>query len=121
MEVQSLFLNITSDNPSRLYAFYKDTVGLPVMPDMGEFALNIAGATLGIDGHSETKGAAKDPTRVLIDLFVADLTAEQSRLESLGVKFSRTAGKEPWGGVISTFPDPDGNLVQIIEFRPPTA
>ena len=121
MEVQSLFLNLTSEDPARLYAFYKDTVGLSVMPDMGEFTLNVAGAALGIDGHSETKGSAKEPSRVLIDLFVADLAAEQSRLEGLGVKFIRTAGREEWGGVISTFPDPDGNLVQIIEFQPPTA
>ena len=35
-----------------------------------------------------------------------------------GVTFIRTAGKEEWGGVISTFLDPDGNYVQIIEYKP---
>lgn len=32
--------------------------------------------------------------------------------------FIRTAGREPWGGVISTFADADGNYCQLIEFRP---
>ena len=121
MEVQSLFINLTSDNPERLFTFYRDIVGLPVMPDMGDYALNVAGATLGIDGHSDTKGVAKDPSRLLIDLGVADLAAEQGRLEGLGVKFTRTAGKEYWGGVISTFTDPDGNIVQLVEFHPEAA
>ena len=43
--------------------------------------------------------------------------AEQKALEGKGVKFLRTAGKEEWGGVISTFADPDGNLLQLVEFK----
>jgi hypothetical protein len=34
------------------------------------------------------------------------------------VKFSRSQGREYWGGVISTFADPDGNLLQLIQFKP---
>jgi predicted enzyme related to lactoylglutathione lyase len=56
---------------------------------------------------------------MLLDFFVDDLAAEQKRLEAAGVKFIRTAGKEPWGGVISTFLDPDGNYCQLIEFKGP--
>ena len=55
---------------------------------------------------------------MLINFFVDDLAAEQARLEGLGVKFIRTAGREEWGGVISTFLDPDGNYCQLIQFRP---
>ncbi len=118
MEVNDLFINITSEDPARLLAFYRDVVGLPGNPNMGEAALRAGSATLGFDGHSETRGPAKEPQRVLINLFVNDLAAEQARLEKAGVKFIRTGGKEPWGGVISTFPDPDGNYCQLIEFHP---
>ncbi len=118
MEVNDLFINITSEDPDRLRAFYRDVVGLPVNPNMGELALKAGPATLGFDGHSETKGPAKEPQRVYINLLVNDLAAEQARLEKAGVKFIRTAGKEPWGGVISTFVDPDGNYCQLIEFHP---
>ena len=118
MKVNTLFVNLTSEDPQRLMKFYSDVVGLPKKPEMGEGALDAGGATLGFDGHSETKGSTKEPTRVLIDLFVDDVAAEQSRLEARGVKFIRSAGKEYWGGVISTFLDPDGNYCQIIEYKP---
>ena len=55
---------------------------------------------------------------MLLNFMVDDLAAEQKRLEAQGVKFIRTAGKEYWGGVISTFVDPDGNYPQLIEFKP---
>lgn len=55
---------------------------------------------------------------MLINFFVEDLAAEQKRLEAEGVRFIRTAGKEYWGGVISTFVDPDGNYAQLIQFNP---
>jgi predicted enzyme related to lactoylglutathione lyase len=118
MQVQSFNINITSEDPERLVAFYRDVVGLPVHPQMGDGAFDVAGAALLIDGHSETRGSANEPQRVLINFFVADLAAEQARIEAQGVEFIRTAGREYWGGVISTFPDPDGNYLQIIEFRP---
>ncbi len=118
MQVESFNINITSDDPERLTTFYRDVVGLPIHPQMGDGAFEVAGAALLIDGHSEIHGPAKEPQRVLINMFVADLAAEQTRLEEQGVTFIRTAGREFWGGVISTFPDPDGNYLQLIEFNP---
>ncbi len=118
MDVSMFIVNVTSEDPARLGKFYRETVGLKPNPDIGENAFNVNGAMLMIDGHSETKGAAKEPSRLLINFFVDDLAAEQSRLEGQGVKFIRTAGKEEWGGVISTFVDPDGNYSQLIEYKP---
>jgi predicted enzyme related to lactoylglutathione lyase len=118
MKVNSLLINITSQEPQRLLAFYGDIVGLPRRPEMGEGAFEAGGAVLAIDGHSDTSGTAKEPTRVLLDFFVDDLRTEQSRLEGKGVKFIRKEGKEYWGGVISTFVDPDGNYCQLIEYKP---
>ncbi len=118
MKVSSLLINLTSENPERLKGFYQNVVGLAKNPDMGDDAFQAGGATLAIDGHSDTKGGTKEPQRVLIAFFVDDLKSEQDRLEGLGVKFIRTAGKEYWGGTISTFLDPDGNYCQIIEYKP---
>ncbi|MEX1253261.1 MAG: VOC family protein [Dehalococcoidia bacterium] len=118
MKVTSFVITVTSEQPERLVGFYKDVVGLPPRPEMGEGAFDAAGAAFMIDGHSDTKGAAKEPQRVLIDFFVDDLAAEQKRLEQQGVSFIRTAGREEWGGVISTFLDPDGNYCQLIEYKP---
>jgi predicted enzyme related to lactoylglutathione lyase len=114
-------LNITSENPEKMNAFYRDVVGLPRREDMGDHAYDMGGATLFLDGHSETAGPAREPQRYMLDFFVDDLAAEQKRLEASGVTFIRKEGKEYWGGIISTFLDPDGNYVQLIEFRPELA
>ncbi len=107
-----------SDEPVRLREFYRDVVGLSDdHPGMGNPF--IAGdAAIYIGWHSDLHGPTKEPARIMLNLFVADLAAEQKRIEGHGVRFIRTAGREYWGGVISTFPDPDGNYVQIIEFKP---
>jgi predicted enzyme related to lactoylglutathione lyase len=118
MKVNSCVINVTSEDPARLMAFYRDTVGLAPNPAIGEGAFDAGGTPFLIDGHSEVKGPAQEPARMLINFFVDDLAAEQQRLEELGVTFIRTAGREYWGGVISTFLDPDGNYVQLIEFKP---
>jgi predicted enzyme related to lactoylglutathione lyase len=118
MMVNSFFINLTSDQPERLSAFYRDVVQLPKAEGMGDNSYMAGGAVIGIDSHSEIKGRAREPQRILIDFFVDDLKSEQSRLEGSGVKFIRTAGKEYWGGVISTFHDPDGNICQLIEYHP---
>jgi len=118
MKVNSLIVNLTSERPERLLAFYRDVVGLPLHPDSNrESTLIAGGAELVFDSHSETKGPAKEPQRVLINFFVDDLATEQKHLEGKGVNFIRKAGKEEWGGVISTFTDPDGNYCQLIEFN----
>jgi predicted enzyme related to lactoylglutathione lyase len=117
MQVQSLVLNVTSEHPQELAAFYRDVVGLAPNPQIGETAFDAGGTAFLIDGHSETKGTAKEPQRVLVNFFVDDLAAEQQRLEGQGVRFIRSAGREEWGGVISTFVDPDGNYCQLIEFK----
>jgi len=118
MDVSGFILNLTSEQPERLQAFYQDVVGLPPHPEMGEQAMQLGGATLAIDGHSETKGETQEPQRVLLNLFVDDLRAEQARLQAAGVPFIRTEGKEFWGGTFSTFVDPDGNYCQLVEYKP---
>jgi predicted enzyme related to lactoylglutathione lyase len=107
-----------SADPERLREFYRTVVGLSDdHPELGNPF--IAGETaIYLGDHSEITGGTKEPARIMLNLFVADLAGEQKRIEGHGVKFIRTAGREDWGGVISTFEDPDGCYVQIIEYRP---
>jgi predicted enzyme related to lactoylglutathione lyase len=118
MQVASFNVNITSEKPEELFRFYHEIVELPLNTEMGDHALDVGGAVLLVDGHSETKGRTPQPQRMLLNFFVEDLAAEQARLEGHGVEFVRKAGKEYWGGVISTFVDPDGNYCQLIEYQP---
>ncbi len=119
MQVDQLIININGEQPQALLAFYRDVVGLPAHPDVNrESTLLAGGAELVFDAHSKVQGAAPQPERIMLNLFVGDLAAEQARIEAQGVRFIRSAGREYWGGVISTFADPDGNYCQLIEFRP---
>jgi predicted enzyme related to lactoylglutathione lyase len=115
VQVDGFILNITSEDPERLVAFYRDVLQLPLDPSVGEGAFRAGGAILIFDGHSETKGQAKEPHRYLIDFTVANLAVEKARLEAAGARFVREPGREYWGGLISTFLDPDGNYLQLIE------
>jgi predicted enzyme related to lactoylglutathione lyase len=93
VKVTNFLLNITSEDPERLKAFYGDVIGLEKNADMGDDAFHAGGgATLAIDGHSETKGGTKEPQRYLIDFFVEDVKSERERLEAKGVNFIRKEG-----------------------------
>jgi predicted enzyme related to lactoylglutathione lyase len=118
MDVQLLIVNVNSPDPQALLRFYRDVVGLPPHPDDSrESTLMAGGAEIVFDNHSAVSGPSQQPERLLLNFFVADLAAEQARMEAQGVRFIRSAGREEWGGVISTFVDPDGNYAQLIEFR----
>ena len=116
MKVNQVYVNVNSHQPEVLIAFYKDVVGLELHPEMGEQAFKLGPTgTLGIDGHSDVTAGAKEPARLLIDLFVDDVKAERERMEGLGATFIRKEGIEMWGGITSTFLDPDGNYGQLMQ------
>ena len=122
MKIESFLVNITSENPEKMAAFYRDVLELAPNEQVGEGAFNLSDSTvLHIDGHSETHGRTQEPQRVLFDFFVEDVEAEQQQLKAKGVEFVRELGLEWWGGIISTFTDPDGNYLQIIQFDPSKA
>jgi predicted enzyme related to lactoylglutathione lyase len=49
-------------------------------------------------------------------LGVADIHALHRSLSDEGVEFIRPPEKEGWGGWVATFKDPDGNIVQLLQF-----
>lgn len=117
MDVQHFKIVLTTPDAERLVTFYRDIVGLTPAPARGSGEFDIAGASMLVQPHSETTGPSRDPVRFLITLFVADAVAEQRRLQAAGVTFSRPASREPWGGLVATFSDPDGNLCQLLQVR----
>ncbi len=118
MNVETFFINITSEQPERLFEFYRDTVGIPQEADFGPHSLNAAGVIIGIDGHSETRGPAAEPHRYLLDFTVNGFDTFEARLDAAGVECIRRRGTEYWGATISTYKDPDGNYFQLFEHEP---
>ncbi len=122
MEINEVSIQLASPDPQRLAAFYRDVVGLKPTEGMGDQSFHIGPAgVLFIVEHSEVSGPTAEPARAIIDLHIGGLDAEHERLERAGVKFIRNKGVEFWGGVISTFEDPDGNRIQLMEYRPELA
>ena len=70
-----------------------------------------------VEGHSELTGDTREPQRVLLNFFVDDLLAEQTRLEHADVEFIARAEGYPGFGLVSTFLDPDGNYCQLMELE----
>jgi predicted enzyme related to lactoylglutathione lyase len=116
MNVINFNVNVCSEDPERLRAFYADVVGLPRMPQVSPAVFMAGPAGFLVDGHSEVKGKAREPQRVMLTFTVEDIEAEESRLRAAGVEFIRPATREPWGGQVATFLDPDGNYCQLVGY-----
>ena len=109
-----------TEQPGRLIDFYEDVVGLAPKFDVTPGAFNTGSAALLdliVEPHSDVRGAAREPQRVMLNFVVDDAVAEQRRLESHDVRFIRPATDEPGVGLFATFTDPDGNYCQLIELR----
>lgn len=117
MHVSQFLLNLTSERPVELFHFYRDVLNLEVEAGFG-YAVRAGGAIISFDHHSAIRGGATEPQRHLINLVIDDISREQARIEAHGVSFLRRRGREPWGGIISTLLDPDGNYVQLVEYHP---
>ena len=96
--------------------FYVETLGLVPRADRDRHVdFEWGGLRLTIAVHADVGGAARDPLRVMINFAVEDIEAEHARLREAGVVFTHPPGREPWGGLVATFADPDGNTLQLLQ------
>jgi predicted enzyme related to lactoylglutathione lyase len=72
---------------------------------------------MGLGTHSEVHGRNTDPARHMIGFNTDDIQADYQRLKAAGVEFIQepTQYDELW---IATLKDPEGNLVQLFDYRP---
>ena len=109
-------VTIWTENLEQLVSFYRDTMGLTVHRDHGDFVNFVFGPMrLNLGLHHEVKGQSSDPYRTMIHYAVDDIHAEHSRLSGLGVEFIRPPEQEEWGGWVATLLDPDGNILQLLQ------
>ena len=98
-------------------AFYRDILALPVRSDRPGFINFVFGdQRLTVAVHSEVDNVSLDPKRILINFAIADIEAGVSHLRTNGVPIIRHTERERWGGIVATFQDPDGNLLQLMQF-----
>jgi predicted enzyme related to lactoylglutathione lyase len=100
---------------SAIRRFYVETLGLRPRSDRPNFVnFQIGAARLTIGVHQGVDGSSRDPLRMMINLAVTDIHAAHARMTTVGVPCLRDPSPEPWGGMVATYSDPDGNTVQLM-------
>jgi predicted enzyme related to lactoylglutathione lyase len=107
---------IGSGQPETLASFYARVFDKPADFNNEGYSGWQVGAGFWVVGpHSEMKGAAKEPARLLPNFETAEVKEEFARIKSAGA----TVVKEPYQmdgspGWIATLADPDGNYFQLM-------
>ena len=85
-------------------------------PEENEMGAFIFGNTqFFVEEHSEVSGPNNDSHRVIFNLDVSNCRELEAHLKGQGVTWVREVEQMPFG-LIGTLADPDGNLVQVIEW-----
>lgn len=113
-------VRIFSSKWEESFKFYKDTVGLPVFysnAEIGWAQFDVGGAYLGLERCDASDPESKKLVGrfVGISLQVEDIKTIYSSLISEGVEFTAPPEKQPWGGTLAHFKDPDGNIITLLE------
>lgn len=96
--------------------FYQDVLGLSlVRRDGGEWALFDTGA-VGFALHGATQGRPVQAGGATAVFRVDDLEAARRSLEARGATFDEHVGEVEGFARFASFRDPDGNVVQLIEY-----
>jgi predicted enzyme related to lactoylglutathione lyase len=110
-------VTIWSEDLNKLLPFYRDVLGFAVAIDTPGFVVlgEREAPTLALGTHSEVRGRNTDPARHMIGLTSDDIMTDWKRLREARVEFIEDP--KDYGNVwVATFKDPEGNLLQLLEF-----
>lgn len=107
------YVNLGVRDFARAVAFYRDTLGLSLKFadeafkyaafDAGTISFAVVGSEAVRDSDHHTG----------IGFCVADVDAAHIALAAKGVRFTMPPSKQPWGGYMAMFADPDGNVFYL--------
>jgi hypothetical protein len=81
----------------------------------GEGAIDLGGFLLVIDERDDVEAKNNEPGRTIINFDVDDFDAAEAKLNAAGVQWISVADRPK--GKFGTFADPDGNYLQIIQWK----
>ncbi len=118
-DLTGVLLHTTLERYAAMRGFYVDTLGLAPRSDRNGFVnFDFGGRRLTVTLHDDVEGSTQEPVRIMINFEVDDISGVFERLISHGSPAIRPPSPEPWGGLVATTADPDGNVIQLLEFRP---
>ena len=114
------YINLAVIDFERSVAFYRDVLGLPLLfiDEKFQFASFRAGAIRfavvgGTDAKKMRESKGGGDVHAGIAFCVPDVDAAFSELFAKGVRFTMLPSKQPWGGYMALFADPDGNIFYL--------
>jgi len=112
------YVNVFVSDLERAVEFYRDTLGLPLQfqdQKFGYASFATQAVRLGVaqvdPNAPESKSLVGRHTGV--GFGVPDLDAAYRQLAGRGVRFTMVPTKQPWGGYMGMFADPDGNVFYL--------
>lgn len=113
--------SVTVADYERALRFYRDLLGFPVRLDARprfdwvELGPEEPGTKIGLSLNRDLAkdGASVRHTGIVLD--TDDIDAFAARLKAGGVHFTTEPRREPWGGRLANFLDPDGNEIQVVD------
>ena len=104
----------------RAVRFYTETLGMKTTfadAEMGWAELGTGEAHLAIERWPE--GESDDEEELVgryvgVSLTVADVQKSYETLRERGVEFLAPPSQQPWGGVLASFRDPEGNVLTLL-------
>jgi predicted enzyme related to lactoylglutathione lyase len=107
----------------RAVRFCTETLGIPAAyrsDEMGWAQLATGESQLALERVAPGGAEVGDLVGrfVGVSLQVEDIEASDKVLVERGVEFVAPPEKQPWGGVLAHFRDPDGNVITLLESRP---
>jgi len=118
MDCRIGYVNVGVRDLERGVAFYRDVMGFKLMysePEHHYAAFEVGGMRFAIAASETDAFTGREPgnRHTGIGLVVPDVDAAAADLTSKGVRFTLPPGKQPWGGYMGIFSDPDGNLFYL--------
>ena len=111
------YVNVSVSDFERALEFYEKTLELPLKlaeRDFGYASFMAGPISLGVvrdDDASRIGGHSG------VGFVVEDLDERYAELVARGVRFTMKPEKQPWGGYMSLFADPDGNIFYLDQAR----
>lgn len=107
------YVNVFARDFAAVTSFFTDIVGLECRMTDGDFGYASFDAGPVSFAIAQTDDAALVGRHTGVGFITDDIDAEYQRLSAAGVEFEMPPTKQPWGGVLALFKDPDGNVYYL--------
>ena len=110
------YANFFVSDFERSLRFFRDQLGLKVLTEDESFGYASFDTGPAQIAFAKTSGQPELVGRHTgIGLIAEDINLAYEEMRAAGVEFEMPPSKQPWGGVLALFKDPDGNIFYLDE------